>query len=159
MNLLNGLTITQCYLYSDRWEGIVMKKNIKAFALFLAFFSISPIIYSDDDPVTSPSPIPAQIFVSPSMVTLRYAGDVRFRATAFDVNGNRIENWEPTEWRASAGIMYSDGWYVGNISGYHTIQAVHVYYRQGSGSTEPERVEVIGEASVNVGHPDPRDPR
>jgi len=116
-------------------------KKIIFFAVVLFSMGLTRgYTHTQDDPT-----LIDKIFISPATVSIPYAGDVYFRAYAYDKDGNHIENFKPTFWQASAGIIYPDGHYVGNISGWHTVDAVYTVKHE-------DHVHLVtGEASIHVG--------
>ena len=101
-------------------------------------------------------PVPHTIFVSPSIAYVLYGGDVDFKATAYDAEGKRIEGFQPTSWSASAGNINDQGWYVANITGYHTVTAHYECLLSGTGSPNLVHLYIHGNASVHVGEERPR---
>lgn len=101
-------------------------------------------------------PIPHTITVSPSIAYVLYGGDVDFKASAYDAEGKRLKEFQPTSWSASAGLINENGWYVANVVGYHTVTANFDCIINRSGMEEPLLLHVEGTASVDVGEERPR---
>ncbi|MBI2646622.1 MAG: hypothetical protein HYW85_06325 [Deltaproteobacteria bacterium] len=111
------------------------------------YFASTSALVADE----SETPKVQTIRVYPFHSNLLYGGDIRFKAFAYDKDDNFIRILTEAQWSTTGGIIDSTGWYVANVSGFHTIQATHNTFPDGSS----EMVTVIGSATVDVEYPRP----
>lgn len=117
--------------------------------IILVIFIFSALLPFNSFSETTPNV--HSIIIFPMIAYTHYAGEVHFQATAYDKDGNRLNNVDLTGcWSASSGMIGPDGRYIANVAGYHTITCAY------EDVTSPDPIVTKGYASVHVWDETPR---